>query len=695
MPSLYETITPVGDVSSSNFTTLYNASGLAVPNAGAGSVTGNLNVGGNLTVQGNTLLIGDVTLQSTLTLPNYTMPLPDGTTDQVLVTDGNGNLYWTDVTAIPGAAYAIEANTATGGANLTLVDSAGGTDSVKLAAGTGMTITRTGPSTIVFDSIGQTYTIEADATVGGANLTLVSSGGATDSVKFASGTNISVVQTDANTVTVNGLVDPLPAGTKGDVLYYDGTGWTANNKVTADTSVQRFVTEYSTNVAGIQASIFSRKNTGATPYVAGDGPAVAFQVASDSQTTATFASMGAGYSATDPSYGLSISTDNYATKTFIGHWTESEARVSARDFGLNWNLTGAPTQNGYFRVNRGSSTDAVLTWNETSDWWNFNFPLTVTGTIVSTGTIATLAESISINSDSTAADSYLYLKGTSAYVKYDNTNGQIVLSDELYVETSAVPAATLVRDRLSTAYPFESSTALKIQSRVTNAASNATDDGGAGITFSRTFGASGGAEVLFGAIDMNYYGTTNTTEMQLNYSIDNFANPSPGVYPGTYSFLKANPDRAVFLNNSVYIDTVNNRLGVNTITPATTLDVNGDATISGNLDVGSITIDAISGFNTQVTTTTSVSAVNISGTTRRTQSVTIDIIDDVTGEVHVLEALAFQKGGTGYLTTYAEMYSGAALATFTATVVSGAIRILATPASTNSTTFTVVRLGIN
>ena len=67
----------------------------------------------------------------------------------------------------------------------------------------------------------------------------------------------------------------------------------------------------------------------------------------------------------------------------------------------------------------------------------------------------------------------------------------------------------------------------------------------------------------------------------------------------------------------------------------------------------------------------------------------------MTGEVHVLEALAFQKGGTGYLTTYAEMYSGAALATFTATVVSGAIRILATPASTNSTTFTVVRLGIN
>ena len=40
MPSLYETTTNPGDVSSSDFTTLYNASGLTVPNAGAGAVTG-------------------------------------------------------------------------------------------------------------------------------------------------------------------------------------------------------------------------------------------------------------------------------------------------------------------------------------------------------------------------------------------------------------------------------------------------------------------------------------------------------------------------------------------------------------------------------------------------------------------------------------------------------------------------------
>ncbi len=108
MPSLYEYTTPVGDVASGDFTTLYNASGLTVPNAGAGSVSGNLNVGGNLTVQGSSLLIGPVALQSTLSLPNFTFPSNDGTTYQVLATNGSGNLYWTSVAAIPGATYQIQ-----------------------------------------------------------------------------------------------------------------------------------------------------------------------------------------------------------------------------------------------------------------------------------------------------------------------------------------------------------------------------------------------------------------------------------------------------------------------------------------------------------------------------------------------------------------------------------------------------------
>jgi hypothetical protein len=61
----------------------------------------------------------------------------------------------------------------------------------------------------------------------------------------------------------------------------------------------------------------------------------------------------------------------------------------------------------------------------------------------------------------------------------------------------------------------------------------------------------------------------------------------------------------------------------------------------------------------------------------------------------MLEALLFQQGGNAFLTTYAEMYSTAALAVFSADVSGGALRLRATPASANSTAFTVIRTSID
>jgi hypothetical protein len=46
------------------------------------------------------------------------------------------------------------------------------------------------------------------------------------------------------------------------------------------------------------------------------------------------------------------------------------------------------------------------------------------------------------------------------------------------------------------------------------------------------------------------------------------------------------------------------------------------------------------------------------------------------------------------LTTYGEMYSTAALATFSADISGGALRLRATPASSNSTTFSSVRTSL-
>jgi hypothetical protein len=145
-------------------------------------------------------------------------------------------------------------------------------------------------------------------------------------------------------------------------------------------------------------------------------------------------------------------------------------------------------------------------------------------------------------------------------------------------------------------------------------------------------------------------------------------------------------DSYVYFNNTEYLgwDNANQRFNF-----TDDLDVNGSVTCSD------VIIDGASTINTQTTTTTTTTATNISSTSRTTQKVLITITDNVTGYMHVLEAMAFQHSGNAYLTTYAEMYTNTALATFTADVSGGLIRILATPASTNSTTFTVTRISVD
>jgi hypothetical protein len=62
----------------------------------------------------------------------------------------------------------------------------------------------TGTSTGTETVTDTTYSVSAETATGGANLRLTSSGAATDDVKIASGTNITVSRTDANTITVTG-----------------------------------------------------------------------------------------------------------------------------------------------------------------------------------------------------------------------------------------------------------------------------------------------------------------------------------------------------------------------------------------------------------------------------------------------------------------------------------------------------------
>ena len=139
----------------------------------------------------------------TTTFPGYSFPYLDGTANQVLATDGSGNLAWTSVQSLD-TNYTIDASATTGGANFNLQGSDATTDTIKFANGTGVAITRTSANEITITNTGvvDPYNIDATATTGGANLNLNNASG-TDSVAFKGGGATTVTRTSADIITIS------------------------------------------------------------------------------------------------------------------------------------------------------------------------------------------------------------------------------------------------------------------------------------------------------------------------------------------------------------------------------------------------------------------------------------------------------------------------------------------------------------
>ena len=313
---------PQNKVNETNFTTLYSNANAA---ATGGGTSGNLLVSGNLRVLGTSDLEGTVTIGN-----SYRLPTSDGTANQVILTDGNGNLTFQNIAAI--ANYAIQADTATGGANLTLTNS----------------------------------------------------GTPVDAVKFAAGTNMSVVRTDANTITISTVADNIPDGTaRGQLLYWDGSAWTANNVISANAANNRLVAQYENSTAGVNSALFVRKNYGATNYseANNDGVGINYSTTSNAQGISSYGVLNFEYSATDPQFIITSSTNNFATT------------------GINLLELQKSTANFYSPI-------------------------------------------LKINSTAQAVDSYIYLKGSSVFVRYNNTTNFIEMPqtaiDNVFIDNNSI-----------------------------------------------------------------------------------------------------------------------------------------------------------------------------------------------------------------------------------------------------------------
>lgn len=542
---------PQERVNETNFTTLYSNTTASVT---GGGTSGNLLVSGNLRVLGTSDLEGAVTISN-----SYVLPTSDGTTNQVIVTDGNGNLTFQNVTSL--SSYAIQADTTTGGANLTLV----------------------GSST-------------------------------TDSVKFAGGTNVTVTRTDANTITISTVADNIPDGTaQGQLLYWDGSAWTANSTITSVAAADRLRLIYNNTTAGVSSALFLRKDFTTSTYTTDDGVGLSFQLDSNTQATNQIATIAASWDAAAPEISLNTNINNNLTGPF----------VTAASF---------------------------------------------------TTALATLPGSLTVDSGT------LYVNATNNRVGINNTNPQY----ELHIDNGADAITQFAMTNNERSFIITNNAADDLLSFNYNAINRLQFD-----TSNQWFST--------GRLGVNTSTPGYTLDVQGEANINSNLTVRGTSILGNDYLIDSTTVTGQFsvINNSVtdlFVGT-NGYVGIFNTSPAEALDVIGNAKISGNLDIGSISIDNRASIDTNGFTTTATTTVALTTSTRNAMQAMVYIVQGA--NVHTVQALVVRVDATtALLTTFAEMYNTSSLASFTADVSGGAVRLLVTPASATSTTFSVVRTSL-
>ena len=190
-----------------------------------GDLTGNVSIDGSANVTLTATIAANSVALGTDTTGNYVAGLTAGTGIAVTGTAGEGwsptvthsNTTRTDTTS---------AGTLTHGGTFTAVDSI---TSNALGHVTAINVkTLTMPS-----DTNTTYSISSETVAGGANLRLTGSDSSTDDVKIASGTNVTVTRTDANTITIS--------STDTNTTYSAGTGLSLTGTVFANTAPDQTV----------------------------------------------------------------------------------------------------------------------------------------------------------------------------------------------------------------------------------------------------------------------------------------------------------------------------------------------------------------------------------------------------------------------------------------------------------------------
>ncbi len=137
------------------------------------------------------------------------------------------------------------------------------------------------------------------------------------------------------------------------------------------------------------------------------------------------------------------------------------------------------------------------------------------------------------------------------------------------------------------------------------------------------------------------------------------------------------------------LDDVTSR-GSTTTNNLTVGNLTADDTVVDSLEVNNI--QQTSAEQSTLTTTSATSVASFSASNFRSGKLIIQVKDNVTSEIQVSQLSVVHNTSVAHTTEYSNLFTGAnPLATFEADLRSGTVHIDATPVSTNSTNFKVLK----
>lgn len=376
---------------------------------------------------------------------------------------------------------------------------------------------------------------------------------------------------------------------------------------------------------------------------------------------------------------------------------------------LNSDETGAPSQNAGIEVERGTSANVFLRWNEATDEWE----ITEDGS--NYYSILTSNDAITISDGSTTQD--VNMGETLTFT--DGTDIDVVVSatNTLTVNHNVAGANTTIT---STANTFVDEITVTAQGHVTSVATTAIDfnvaDNYAFKTFTDgvnsaeadsntdtfTFNKTDQIEVTVSAagdsltighadsgVSAASYGSTTSIPVITVDAQGHITAVSTAAISTSWTISDGSTTQAIDGGDTLTVSGTANEIEVAvSATDTLTVGLPNDVTVSNDLTVGNDVIldnHRLQSLTQTTTATTQVDLATFSATTYAGAEVNIMAIS--AGERHITKLLVTHDGTTADATEFGEILTNTALATYDVDISTGNVRIRVTPASVTSTKF--------